>query len=217
MTTEYFREILSTTVIQKNKNLYNKLGRRNNKFDYGNVHIDPSYIENVLQSFVLKLPLNPKILDVGCGIGEEADELEELGAKTVRLDISKLALSTQKSENRIQASSWHLPFKNKSFNAVHCKDSYSHIPNELRSNFFSELERVIKPKGKILIVSTDYSYGPEYQYPTTLLELELAASFCGLSIMSCKKWVTGNHENDWYQLCKEKQPRYVVTLKKSAP
>ena len=49
-----------------------------------------------------------------------------------------------------------LPFKTNSISEVYCKNLFEHIPNPL--NFLLEIKRVLKSKGKAIIITSNASY-----------------------------------------------------------
>jgi ubiquinone/menaquinone biosynthesis C-methylase UbiE len=114
-----------------------------------------------------RLGLKPgdRILDMGCGAGRHAFESFRRGAKVVALDASDTELKNvaglfvamgQQGETTpegrasvVQGSGLELPFVDASFDYIIASEVLEHIPND--SGAVSELNRVLKPKGRIAI------------------------------------------------------------------
>lgn len=94
-----------------------------------------------------------RVLDLACGNGEAADDLEKVfGLDVVRVDLSMDGLRLG-SGARVRALADQLPFPDGSFNGIHMKDALVHMPNKIE--LFRELARVLRPAGKVLIVSAN--------------------------------------------------------------
>jgi ubiquinone/menaquinone biosynthesis C-methylase UbiE len=98
-----------------------------------------------------------KILEVGCGIGTDLTNFAKSN-DAVGIDISKESLKLAKENFKlhdlkgkfIHASATKLPFKDKAFDLIYSCGVLHHIPNII--NAVSEIHRVLKPKGKIIIL-----------------------------------------------------------------
>lgn len=105
-----------------------------------------------------------KILNLGCGLGEEAVYLASRGAKVTAIDISQGMLDfTQKLakrhkvENRIvfkHMSADDLKFRDKSFDAVFGCNILHHVPMK---KSLKEIKRVLKPNG-VAVFSEPLAY-----------------------------------------------------------
>jgi ubiquinone/menaquinone biosynthesis C-methylase UbiE len=98
------------------------------------------------------------ILDVGSGTGILIEQLvSKNNLKIYGLDlspemvkISKEKFSKNKNVEITLGSAVKIPFKNKLFDYVTCSNSFHHHPNSLQS--LKEMYRVLKPKGKVIIL-----------------------------------------------------------------
>jgi len=95
---------------------------------------------------------NPvSVLDIGCGAGFLTNELAKQNHQVTGIDLSKTSLETArkydvtKSVNYLEASAYHLPFLNGSFDVVCAMDILEHVENP--SQLISEASRVLKPGG----------------------------------------------------------------------
>jgi len=119
-----------------------------------------------IESFLINLPKNAKILDAGAGAGVEAAIMESRGMKVVPLDLSRKMLAKIKKHaklmkveghigRRVQADILQLPFTEGTFDAVVCKDVFSMGCWADRVDISSELMRVLKNEGRVLIMAEE--------------------------------------------------------------
>ena len=101
------------------------------------------------------------ILDAGCGSGLDRFALTLLSSRYVGTDFSLEMLHAVPGRNRglVLSDLTKLPFKDESFNFVLCSEVLEHIPSWKKA--VSELSRVLKPKGT-LIVSTPNKLSVHY-------------------------------------------------------
>lgn len=113
-----------------------------------------SYEDRVLNDFIqrVKRKRKPTVLDLASGIGKSATAMDSAGIKTVRLDISFKSLRVNSGAN-VQAVFNNLPFRDKSFDAIHFKDGLVHVAN--RPNLFKQLFQILKPGGELLIITAE--------------------------------------------------------------
>jgi ubiquinone/menaquinone biosynthesis C-methylase UbiE len=108
-------------------------------------------------------PGDANVLDIGCGTGIFASQvLERLpGAHVWGLDLSDGMLAQAQARCRatagrlhlVQGDSERLPFASDSFDVVTCSHSFHHYPRQER--VLSEMHRVLRPGGRLLIVDGD--------------------------------------------------------------
>ncbi len=116
--------------------------------------------EKILSQVVLKN--NWKILDVGCGTGEDLILLNSrypkvklygIDADSKILDIAKKKTRARRLNiNFCAALAEKLPFKDNSFNAVWCSLTLHHLPTEYKKQALREMYRVLRPKGRCYLV-----------------------------------------------------------------
>ncbi|MBC7262819.1 MAG: glycosyltransferase [Chloroflexi bacterium] len=92
-------------------------------------------------------------LDVGCG---SSCILRDLGGLAIGLDIqhNKLRYARRYGRPLIHASVFALPFVDQSFDCVICSEVIEHIPRD--ECLFSELARVLKGNGRLILGTPDY-------------------------------------------------------------
>ena len=137
--------------------------------------IGQTYLRALIEFGELKP--NERVLDVGCGIGRVAGPLTKYlneqgsyeGFDIVPKEI-KWAKKTFESrfpnfhfqladvynkcynpKGKFKASEYKFPFESESFDFVFLTSVFSHILKEDMENYFTEITRVLKPKGRCLI------------------------------------------------------------------
>jgi len=99
-----------------------------------------------------------RCLDVGCGTGFWTKELEAFG-QTCGLDVAPEALhfSRKRGINHlVRATAEHLPFRDESYGLITAIGVIEHLDDE--NGFLSELSRVCKPGGYILLLTSAYEF-----------------------------------------------------------
>jgi ubiquinone/menaquinone biosynthesis C-methylase UbiE len=95
------------------------------------------------------------VLDVGCGTGNVlAGVLKKWNVSAAGIDLSDNMLDIAKKRIGEKADlrkgdSENLPWESNMFDMVICTDSFHHYPNP--EAVLSEMKRVVKPEGKIII------------------------------------------------------------------
>lgn len=109
--------------------------------------------------FASQLTQGKRVLDAACGTGYGADILSKYAQEVHAIDISddaiKYAQDNYKKENLNfkVADIENLPFKDNYFDIVVSFETIEHVNKEKQKNFLSEIKRVLKDDG-ILIMST---------------------------------------------------------------
>ncbi len=96
--------------------------------------------------------LGLRLLDLGCGKGRFATELERLGANVVGLDRSRVMLAHAGLKARVRASAFRLPFADETFNVVCAIEVLQHLPFERLPDWIAETTRVLKPGGRLALI-----------------------------------------------------------------
>jgi len=108
------------------------------------------------------------ILDIGCGRGELVMNSAAKGAKAIGIDYAIEALKLARKgieKNRVeknalvlQADAKKLPFQNNSFTMVFLIDIVEHLHPWEVDELMQEVQRVLKPRGKIVIETSPNSF-----------------------------------------------------------
>lgn len=99
-----------------------------------------------------------RILDVGCGTGAMAKELQRYG-EVVACDLSHLSLEYCKKrclEELVCGDIACLPFQDQSFDLIVALDILEHVPDDKAA--MRELRRVLKPNGRLVVTVPAYRF-----------------------------------------------------------
>lgn len=113
---------------------------------------------------LLNLQPYMKILDLGCGSGAFRESVVSTGASWIGSDISLNMLDHCKKSllndsyncnhiNLVNTDALTLPFRKSSFHATLCVGVFNFIPFYQAHQFLSEIYRVLKPAGILIITS----------------------------------------------------------------
>ncbi len=114
-----------------------------------------------------------KVLDLGCGFGNNSFLLEEKGAEVFSLDIEKDFVYVVNLKKKLAGSNiktlvgngFYLPFKNKTFHFVILTHTLEHIKDIF--NFLKEVKRVLKNGGVFYLTVPNYffPFEPHFKVP----------------------------------------------------
>ena len=119
-----------------------------------------------------RLQLGEAVLDVGCGTGTIALEAYKRVGKTGRVcgidpSVQLLAGARRKARRASLPIDFQsgqieqIPFPNQSFDVVLSTFVLHHVPDDLKRQGLSEIARVLKPEGRLLVV--DFKWPEERQ------------------------------------------------------
>lgn len=90
-----------------------------------------------------KMKKGHKILDAGCGRGDFSDAFKKIGLDACGIDIKDCNFELDR-----------FPFKDSTFDIVFSKSVIEHLKNP--ENFSKEIFRILKPGGRIIIMTPDW-------------------------------------------------------------
>ena len=97
------------------------------------------------------LPADAKLLDLGCGGGQDAGDLAQRGYRVVGLDRTRALLSAGRRRYRalplVLADLRDLPFQALSFDGLWAAASLMHLPKPDARRLLSDLCRLVRPGG----------------------------------------------------------------------
>jgi len=106
---------------------------------------------------------DPKVLDVGCGTGfgtegllEHADDVHGLDQSVHQMEKAFEKFGKRDRVNFYRGDAERLPFRDDAFDVVWSSGSIEYWPNPVAG--LSELRRVAKPGGQVLVVGPDYPH-----------------------------------------------------------
>ena len=113
----------------------------------------------LVNHIVEKYKLKGKVLDVMCGRGEHAQALQNAGLETWCVDMSENAAEIFENRGeRLRNADMNLdkiPYDDESFDVVWCKSAIEHVNAD---HLLGEFRRILKPGGKVVILTTDWYY-----------------------------------------------------------
>jgi SAM-dependent methyltransferase len=182
---------------------------------------EPSYVREILTPFIQQQQQmdNPVVLDIGCGVGEAADQFEKKGIPTIRLDYNFPVLRQQHSIINplqvVQGNAWQLPLAAQTLTGIHVKDVLVHIPR--RQQFWSEVARVLQPGGLVLLTTSTARCQGSYYHSVDIVETTALASCFSLRTIEKQSWLPLELDTDWYgwrinQLDKDRVPGWYINL-----
>ena len=144
-------------IIENTRLSYDKAGHK--YFDYFHDELEEHESDQtLLKDFVTSLLADPIICDFGCGpAAQYANFIVPFAQKVFALDISAENISIAKKhstklhfkcENMLETS-----FSDSSLDGIISFYSIFHIPKEFDYKFFEEVARVLKPGGKLLLMT----------------------------------------------------------------
>jgi SAM-dependent methyltransferase len=129
--------------------------------DLDHLPVDRSVLDVAAELVSRKHP----VLDIGCGPGQVAQYLTDLGIEMIGVDLAPLmlVLAAQRAQRDRFANSdmRALPFRSQSFSGAVAFYSIQHLPRLVLGNALSEIHRVLIPDG-ILVVATHLGHGEVY-------------------------------------------------------
>jgi len=160
------------------KDPYKKLAQYYDRF------VEP--VNHTLRKIVLKIQPPEKgmqLLEVGCGTGTNLQLFQQNGCIVSGIDLSQAMLEQARNKLGDKADlrlvdAAQMPFDDKHFDVVLAMLTLHEMPGEIRSNVIKEMQRVLKSKGRIVII--DFHPGPlqipkGWFYKIVILFFEMAA------------------------------------------
>jgi len=109
------------------------------------------------------LPQGARVLDVGCGTGRWVRRLKEHGLFVVGIDQSSDMLSLARKRGTlspmVSGEVQNLPFRDESFECVSAVTVIQHIPPQEQVRAISEMVRVLRPGGYLLLIELIRGHG----------------------------------------------------------
>jgi len=133
---------------------------------------DHSFPSPELVGYVLgaRLGAGARVLDVGCGSGQDAVFLASRNLEVHGLDFSAeaLKLAEHRAREHGVAVSWHIgsalttPFDDRYFDLITDRGCFHHIGGSNRQKYSAEMARILKPGGVLVLRGCRRSEPPFY-------------------------------------------------------
>ena len=151
-------------------NIFGAAKKNSNKiFRQWSKNYDRSFLQHIVfkkahNMFMCEINIHPakdgmRLLDVGCGTGEFASrvsdhpsrmELEGVDLSPHMVEVANSKFMDNEDVSFKLGDVEHLPYENDAFDIITCSHSFHHYPDQKRA--VSEMHRVLKPGGKLMII-----------------------------------------------------------------
>lgn len=105
----------------------------------------------LLAKWIQRLPADARLLDLGCGGGQDAGDLDRRGYRVMGVDRTSALLSEGRRRYRslslVRADFRFLPFQAKSFDGLWAGASLMHLPKLDARRTLADLYRLVRPGG----------------------------------------------------------------------
>ena len=105
----------------------------------------------LLVEWLRDLPADARLLDLGCGGGQDASDLRRRGYRVVGMDRTKALLSAGRRRDHslplVRADLRDLPFHAMSFDGLWAAASLIHLPKPVARRVLTDLSKLIRPGG----------------------------------------------------------------------
>lgn len=119
----------------------------------------------LVQHLTDRFQLRGKLIDIMCGRGEHAQAFHKLDLDVWCVDISPAAAQVfDKRDERLvlcDVGKQTLSFEDDYFDVVFCKSAIEHVNAD---HLVSEIYRILKPGGKVIILTLDWYYTYRMHY-----------------------------------------------------
>lgn len=157
----------------------------------------PGYRQRVRTALeILDIKSGERLLEVGCGSGENTEIIKKMGARVTALEISKEEMSAArkrlgKSVNFVICDAQNLPFKSDSFTKLLCLSVLEHIPDDVSAT--KEITRVMNTKG-YGVIGVPSEYIPFFRDPINFILRKLGRK--QLKFLGGRAWGHYRHYTD---------------------
>ncbi|MFZ3044072.1 MAG: class I SAM-dependent methyltransferase [Minisyncoccia bacterium] len=197
------------------KETYNRIAE-----DWHRDHTQDDWWVEGTDTFIQKLPVGARVLDVGCGSGVKSKYLSDRGFSVIGIDISDKLLDIAKREASgvefRELSMLDLDAMHETFDGVFAQASLLHIPKKDVGTVVKKMVERLAPNGLLYIavketredkpeeeMKKENDYGYEYERffsYFTLPELENYMTDAGLEIISTLRNPSPSGKTVWLQI-----------------
>ncbi len=110
---------------------------------------------------------NDRILEIGCGRGFLTQQVQQIAPATEGIDLNAEAIANAVTTGLLTMDARRLDYPDATFDLIYSFHAIEHIP-DLRGAF-AEMDRVLKPGGRILLVYPAEPIRGLYVVPTAII------------------------------------------------
>jgi len=172
----------------------------------------------LLAKWIQRLPADARLLDLGCGGGQDAGDLDRRGYRVMGVDRTSALLTEGRRRYRslslVRADFRFLPFQAKSFDGLWAGASLMHLPKPDARRTLADLYRLVRPGGlfaatvthgvKSSLVTDGWVPG-RYFARWSKDELARAVRRAGWNILELKIITNRERKGRWVNLLAQKQ------------
>jgi ubiquinone/menaquinone biosynthesis C-methylase UbiE len=118
---------------------------------FADEHATDTWDDDYLTDFAGRLPQGAKVLDLGCGAGNDSNKLSKYGFDVTGMDLADSFIELAKKSFPLlkfnQGDMRNLPYDENTFDGVFAKASLLHISKADIPGVLDEISRVLKPGG----------------------------------------------------------------------
>jgi SAM-dependent methyltransferase len=133
-----------------------------------------------------KLHPHSRVLDIGCGTGRWVRRYGEMGFRATGVDLTSgmLRLASQRGTTAllIAGEAYRLPLKDAAFDCVSDITVVQHIPAPLQLQALSEMVRVLRPAGHLILMELTRGNGTHI-FPRTPQDWIQQVASCGANLI----------------------------------
>lgn len=133
------------------------------------------------------LPPRQKILELGCGAGNDSNYFATLAHQVLATDFSDVAIDKNREQYQADNLKFEvlditegLPFKNNSYDLVYARLSLHYFSDQKTREIIQEIERTLKPGGLLAFVcksTSDPKYGQGKEIENDMFESDHVRHF----------------------------------------
>jgi ubiquinone/menaquinone biosynthesis C-methylase UbiE len=119
-----------------------------------------------VETFLRPRP-DDRILEIGCGRGFLTERVQRISPATVGIDVNEQAIANTVASGIRVMDARALQFPEATFDKIYSFHAIEHIPN--LGEVFTEIDRVLKPGGRVLLVYPAEPIRGLYVIPTAMI------------------------------------------------
>ena len=151
-----------------------------------------------IAEIVPHIPLRARVLEIGAGTGQQAQELQRRGFDVNAIEVADSAYASARVFPVIDYDGAHIPFPDGSFDVVFSSNALEHVRN--LAGLHAEIRRVLKPDGIAIHVLPTHAW----RFWSILSSFVSALVYLGAAL---RRMLPGSHDQRgvgraWYEVAR---------------